>query len=141
MKRITLILLASMLTLGCFAQSVEHNLESADSDEGPVSYKDVHVQFFNLPTSFAQYYFVVTANFGSISSNYLQIDADWFFENPYATRNLYGELKWKNHNHEVFAIQKFYKRNVNYYDLPDCGSYKEVDIELGPLEYLHTLER
>lgn len=129
-----------MLTLGCFAQSVEYNLERADGDEYPVSHKDVHVQFYNLPTSFAQYYFVVTANFGSISSNYLQIDGDWFFENPDGTRNLYGELKWKNHNHEVFAIQKFCKRNVNYDALPDNGSFKQVNIELGPVEYLHTFE-
>jgi hypothetical protein len=135
MKRITLILLASMLTLGCFAQKAEWNLES---NGDPVSYKPVHIEFLNQPSTFSEYGYIVTANFGNGSCDNLSIDADWFFENSNATRNLIGEVKWRNKDRVVFAIQRFYKRNVNYFDLPDYGSFKQVEIVLGPLEYLYV---
>ncbi len=129
MKKLLIIVIGLVLTANCFAQ--ELNSKRA--------HKDVHTQFFNMPTSFSQYSFIVVANYGQGSNNNLIIDGDWFFENPNATRNLIGEVQWRDHNHKVFAIQRFYKKNVNYFDLHDCGSFKEVDIELGQLEYLQVV--
>ena len=128
MKKLLIIVIGLVLTVNCFSQ--ELNSKRA---------KDVQIEFLNHPSGFTQYGYIISANFGQGSCDNLSIDADWFFENPNATRNLIGEVQWRDKDRKVFAIQRFYKKNVNYFELPDYGSFKQVEIQLGQLEYLQVV--